>query len=63
MALAGDLAKRVSKEGGAALVIDYGRDRPYPASLTAIRDHKFVNMMSAPGLADISAHVDFSALR
>ena len=63
MAHAGDLAKRVAKEGGAALVIDYGRDRPYPASLAAIRDHGFVNMLSSPGTADLSAHVDFSALR
>lgn len=63
MAIAGNLAGRVAKEGGAALVIDYGRDRPYPASLAAIRDHGFVNMLSAPGLADLSAHVDFSALR
>ncbi|CAL8464273.1 g3808 [Coccomyxa elongata] len=63
MAIAGDLAKRVVKEGGAALVIDYGRDRPYPASLAAIRDHGFVNMLSSPGTADLSAHIDFSALR
>lgn len=63
MALAGDMAMRVQKEGGAALVIDYGRDRPYPASLAAIRGHSFVNMLSQPGLADLSAHVDFSAVR
>ncbi len=63
MAIAGDLAKRVAKEGGAALVIDYGRDRLYPASLAAIREHGFVNMLSSPGTADLSAHVDFSALR
>jgi hypothetical protein len=63
MSLAGDLATRVAKEGGAALVIDYGRERPYPASLVGIRGHSFVNMLSQPGLADLSVHVDFGALR
>ncbi|CAK0783585.1 hypothetical protein CVIRNUC_006784 [Coccomyxa viridis] len=63
MGLAAELAKRVSQEGGAALVVDYGRDAPYPDSLQAIREHSFVHLLSQPGLADLSAHVDFSALR
>lgn len=63
MRLAAELAKRVSQEGGAALVVDYGRDAPYPDSLQAIREHSFVHMLSQPGHADLSAHVDFSALR
>jgi hypothetical protein len=145
MALAGDLGARVAKSGGAALIVDYGRDAPYAASLQvrpfcssgllharvcvwahvsrvahvcrrapcdvvpscmqgvcvwadgvvwplpagalvpehclpacrgppswlmtdchhvqAIRSHGFVDMLSQPGLADLSARVDFSALR
>ena len=106
MALAGELAARVAKSGGAALIVDYGRDTPYGNSLQvllgkhlfffqmlcrtwlaqilseqlyrcsllpsttlcfcdpqAIRDHGFVDMLSQPGLADLSARVEFSALR
>ena len=63
MAAAEGLAKRVSQHGGAALIIDYGQDRPYEASLQAIRQHKFVGLLEQPGSADLSARVDFSALR
>ncbi len=63
MGLAGELARRVTAEGGAALVIDYGRDEPYADSLQAIKGHSFVPVLSQPGLADLSAHVDFSALK
>lgn len=63
MTTAGALAERVAQQGGAALVVDYGRNRPYPASLQAIRQHKFCGLLEQPGLADLSAHVDFTAIR
>lgn len=63
MTTAGNLASRVAEQGGAALIIDYGRNRPYPASLQAIRQHKFCGLLEQPGLADLSAHVDFTAIR
>lgn len=63
MVLAADLARRVASSTGAALLIDYGQDGPYPESLAAIRDHKFVSLLEQPGSADLSAHVDFAALR
>ncbi len=63
MSTAGDLAARVAARGGAALLIDYGRDRPYPASLQAIKQHQFCGLLEQPGLADLSAHVDFDAVR
>lgn len=63
MATAGHLAGRVSAQGGAALLIDYGRNRPYPDSLQAIKQHKFCALLEQPGLADLSAHVDFGAVR
>lgn len=31
--------------------------------LQAIRKHKFVNILDEPGSADLSAYVDFSAIR
>jgi NADH dehydrogenase [ubiquinone] 1 alpha subcomplex assembly factor 7 len=63
MALAQALALRVGADGGAALVIDYGRDGPYEDSLVALRGHKAVELLEAPGTADLSAWVDFGALR
>ena len=63
MTTAGDLAVRVGAQGGAALIIDYGRNRPYAASLQAIRQHNFCGLLEQPGLADLSAHVDFAAVR
>lgn len=63
MALAETLAKRVDAEGGAALIMDYGQDGPYDGSLAAIRQHRFVHLFDRPGTADLSAWVDFDALR
>lgn len=63
MSTAEALATRVARDGGAALIVDYGQDGPYAASLQAIRRHRFVGLLDAPGTADLSARVDFDALR
>lgn len=63
MAVAEGLAQRVGMLGGAALIIDYGRDGPYRDSLVGIRDHGLVGVFDMPGTADLSARVDFDALR
>ncbi|EGX91606.1 DUF185 domain protein [Cordyceps militaris CM01] len=48
---------------GAALILDYGPAATIPInSLRGIRQHKIVNPFSAPGLVDLSADVDFTAL-
>ena len=57
------IARRISRHRGAALIVDYGKDGPFDASMQAIRDHKFVNLLSRPGEADLSCRVDFAALR
>jgi NADH dehydrogenase [ubiquinone] 1 alpha subcomplex assembly factor 7 len=61
--LAGELAKRVVRDNGAALIIDYGQDGPYSDSLVGIRNHKSVDIFEQPGMADLSSRVDFDALR
>lgn len=58
-----DIANRVSEHSGAALLMDYGREGPLGDSLQAIRRHEFVDLLDDPGGADLSAHVDFGALR
>jgi SAM-dependent MidA family methyltransferase len=48
---------------GAALILDYGTSDTVPInSLRGIRQHKHVNPFSAPGLVDLSADVDFTAI-
>ncbi|MCJ1363073.1 hypothetical protein MMC16_002179 [Acarospora aff. strigata] len=52
------------RPSGAALIIDYGPPAPtIPAnSLRGIRAHRPVSPLSSPGLVDLSADVDFTAL-
>ena len=48
---------------GAALILDYGTADTIPInSLRGIRHHKRVNPFTAPGLVDLSADVDFTAI-
>ncbi|KAL0917922.1 hypothetical protein M5K25_013031 [Dendrobium thyrsiflorum] len=57
------IAKRISIDGGGALIIDYGKNEIISDSLQAIRKHKFVHILDDPGSADLSAYVDFAAIR
>lgn len=43
------------------ILLIYGH--PCCTLLQAIRKHKFVNVLDSPGDADLSAHVDFNALK
>ncbi len=62
-AIVGELARRLAAQGGAALIIDYGRTGPaYGSSLQALRAHAKVDPFAMPGEADLTAHVDFSVL-
>ena len=57
-----DIARRV-REQGAALIIDYGHTRSAVGeTLQSVNEHAFSDPLSAPGLADITAHVDFEML-
>ncbi|MHA1559638.1 MAG: class I SAM-dependent methyltransferase [Alphaproteobacteria bacterium] len=57
------LADRVARMGGAALIIDYGHSAPaFGDTLQAVRRHQYDDPLAHPGLADITAHVDFDAL-
>ncbi|KAL4880743.1 S-adenosyl-L-methionine-dependent methyltransferase [Aspergillus karnatakaensis] len=55
------LAKR--SPSGAALIMDYGTMSTIPInSLRGIQNHQAVPALSSPGLVDVSADVDFTAL-
>lgn len=57
-----DVGKRVRNDG-VALFIDYGHARQgLGETLQAVVGHSFANPLSAPGQADLTAHVDFAAL-
>ncbi len=62
-ALAAAIGARVARDGGWALLIDYGRDVAGPgSSLQAVRGHRGAAVLDRPGETDLSAHVDFAAL-
>ena len=56
-------ASRVARQGGAALLIDYGRDAPgFGDTLQALRRHEKVDPLADPGEADLTVHADFPAV-
>lgn len=53
-----------SNGGGAALIVDYGPSATIPVNtLRGIRKHKLVSPFEAPGDTDLSADVDFQAIK
>jgi NADH dehydrogenase [ubiquinone] 1 alpha subcomplex assembly factor 7 len=62
-AVAAEIAGRLVRSGGAALVVDYGSDRAgYGDTLQAVKAHRYDHPLAHPGEADLTAHVDFAAL-
>ncbi len=58
-----ELGKRLMRDGGAALVIDYGHTQSAVGdTLQAVGRHAYADPLSAPGTIDLTAHVDFQAL-
>jgi len=58
-----ELGRRVKHAEGAALVIDYGHAKSAPGeTLQAVGKHQYADPLLAPGLVDMTAHVDFQAV-
>jgi SAM-dependent MidA family methyltransferase len=58
-----EVAARAKKNGGAALVVDYGYEGPALGdTLQAVRRHAFADPLAEPGEADLTVHVDFAKL-
>ena len=54
---------RRTRDEGAALIIDYGHAHcGLGDTLQAVARHAFTDPLRAPGMADLTAHVDFEAL-
>ncbi|MCB4769406.1 SAM-dependent methyltransferase [Ancylobacter sp. Lp-2] len=66
--VAAHLGARLARDGGAALIVDYGHaGAREPAggfgdTLQALRAHAYDPPLAHPGEADLTAHVDFAAL-
>ncbi|MGA8601480.1 MAG: SAM-dependent methyltransferase [Beijerinckiaceae bacterium] len=57
------LSARITSQGGALLIIDYGYTETQTGeTLQAVRNHRFVDPLDAPGESDLTAQVDFTAL-
>src|SRR5262249_24467744 len=61
-ALAAAIGARVTRDGGWALIVDYGYAQGSAATLQAVRSHQGASILEQPGETDLSAHVDFTAL-
>ena len=58
-----ELGRRLSGQGGAALVIDYGHaETATGETLQAVGHHAYADPLTTPGEIDLTAHVDFQAL-
>ncbi|KAF4099088.1 protein arginine methyltransferase NDUFAF7, mitochondrial isoform X2 [Onychostoma macrolepis] len=57
------LANRIAEDGGAALIVDYGHDGTKTDTFRGFKGHQIHNVLEAPGMADLTADVDFSYLR
>jgi len=57
------IGARLKACAGTALIIDYGyRQSTHGDTLQALRNKQFADPLTAPGAADLTAHVDFSAI-
>ena len=62
-ALGQALGERLARDGGAALLIDYGRDAPgFGDTLQALKRHRKVDPLDCPGEADLTVWADFPAV-
>lgn len=59
-AIAAAIADRIARHGGAAILVDYGGWDGQGDTLQALQDGRPADPLAAPGLADLTAHVDFA---
>ncbi len=62
-AFGAQLGERIARDGGAALLIDYGRGEPeFGDTLQALKGHEKLGPLDAPGESDLTVHADFPAV-
>ena len=61
-AIATAIGTRIARNGGSALIVDYGHWASTGDTFQAVRAHDKTDPLASPGAADLTAHVDFAAL-
>lgn len=62
-ALMDEMSSHIRSHGGIGLFIDYGYTvPPFGDTLQALRRHVYEDVLASPGEADLTTHVDFTAL-
>lgn len=61
-AIMADIAGRIARHGGAAIIVDYGGWNGAGDTFQALRAHQPDDPLAHPGQADLTAHVDFAPL-
>ncbi|MFT3689081.1 class I SAM-dependent methyltransferase [Paenirhodobacter sp.] len=57
-----EVARRIARDGGAAVFVDYGHWRSLGDTFQALKAHAPCDPFAAPGEADLTAHVAFEPL-
>lgn len=60
--IAAEIAARIARHGGAAIIVDYGGWHSLGDTFQAVRGHATADPFAEPGLADLTAHVDFEPI-
>jgi len=59
-----EIAERIAASNGAGLIIDYGYSAPaFGDTFQAVKANAYADPLAEPGVADLTAHVDFAALQ
>lgn len=58
-----EISQRIKDTGGLAIFIDYGQDKITSNTLRGIKDHAFISPFAMPGMIDLSADVEFDAIK
>ena len=63
-AIMAGVAERIAQSNGVGLIIDYGHIEPgYGDTFQALKSNRYADPLDEPGEADLTAHVDFAALK
>lgn len=63
LVLSGNIATKLAENGGLCLIADYGHNGEGTDTFRAFKQHKLHDPLQEPGSADLTADVDFAAIK